>query len=67
MGDGGGSSAHARGSRRDGRPGHVRWVLEDNPCARRFYEREGWALDVERKEDEYVGLRVAEERYRIAL
>ena len=45
----------------------VLWVLEDNPRARRFYEREGWALDGERKEDEYLGLRVAEVRYRIAL
>ena len=45
----------------------VLWVLEDNPRARRFYEREGWALDGERKEDEYLGLRVAEVRYRIGL
>ena len=45
----------------------VLWVLEDNPRARRFYEREGWALDGERKEDEYLGLRVTEVRYRIAL
>jgi ribosomal protein S18 acetylase RimI-like enzyme len=45
----------------------VLWVLEDNPRARRFYEREGWALDGERKEDEYLGTRVAEVRYRIAL
>ena len=45
----------------------VLWVLDDNPRARRFYEREGWALDGERKEDEYLGLRVAEVRYRIAL
>jgi ribosomal protein S18 acetylase RimI-like enzyme len=45
----------------------VLWVLEDNPRARHFYEREGWALDGERKEDEYLGIRVAEVRYRIAL
>jgi ribosomal protein S18 acetylase RimI-like enzyme len=45
----------------------VLWVLDDNPRARRFYEREGWALDGERKEDEYLGLRVPEVRYRIAL
>lgn len=45
----------------------VLWVLEDNPRARRFYEREGWALDGERKEDDYLGLRVAEVRYRIGL
>ena len=45
----------------------VLWVLDDNPRARRFYEREGWTLDGERKEDEYLGLRVAEVRYRIDL
>jgi RimJ/RimL family protein N-acetyltransferase len=45
----------------------VLWVLEDNPRARRFYEREGWALDGERKDDEYLGIRVAEVRYRIPL
>jgi ribosomal protein S18 acetylase RimI-like enzyme len=45
----------------------ILWVLEDNPRARRFYEREGWELDGERKEDEYLGLRVAEVRYRIVL
>jgi len=45
----------------------VLWVLDDNPRARRFYEREGWTLDGERKEDEYLGLRVAEVRYRIEL
>ena len=45
----------------------VLWVLDDNPRARRFYEREGWTLDGERKEDEYLGLRVAEVRYRIGL
>jgi ribosomal protein S18 acetylase RimI-like enzyme len=45
----------------------VLWVLHDNPRARRFYEREGWTLDGERKEDEYLGIRVPEVRYRIAL
>jgi ribosomal protein S18 acetylase RimI-like enzyme len=45
----------------------VLWVLDDNPRARRFYEREGWTLDGERKEDEYLGLRVPEVRYRIGL
>ena len=43
------------------------WVLEDNPRARRFYEREGWELDGSRKEDEFLGVRVAEVRYRIRL
>jgi GNAT superfamily N-acetyltransferase len=53
--------------RRLGHHDAVLWVLDDNPRARRFYEREGWALDGERKEDAYLGLRVAEVRYRIAL
>jgi GNAT superfamily N-acetyltransferase len=43
------------------------WVLEDNPRARRFYEREGWELDGGRKEDEFLGVRVAEVSYRIRL
>jgi ribosomal protein S18 acetylase RimI-like enzyme len=41
------------------------WVLEDNPRARRFYEREGWELDGGRKEDDFLGVRVAEVRYRV--
>ena len=45
----------------------ILWVLEDNPRARRFYEREGWALDGAEKQDEFLGLEVAEVRYRIAL
>jgi RimJ/RimL family protein N-acetyltransferase len=45
----------------------VLWVLEDNPRARRFYEREGWSLDGGRKDAEFVGMRVPEVRYRITL
>jgi GNAT superfamily N-acetyltransferase len=45
----------------------ILWVLEDNPRARRFYEREGWLLDDARKEDEFLGVGVAEVRYRRAL
>jgi ribosomal protein S18 acetylase RimI-like enzyme len=45
----------------------VLWVLEDNPRARRFYEREGWALDGARREGEHLGVATAEVRYRIAL
>ena len=41
------------------------WVLEDNPRARRFYEREGWILDGGRREEEILGVTVAEVRYRI--
>lgn len=40
------------------------WVLEDNPRARRFYEREGWKLDGGRKTDEFLGVEVPEVRYR---
>lgn len=45
----------------------VLWVLEDNPRARRFYERERWALDGARKGDEWLGVVVPEVRYRIKL
>jgi len=45
----------------------ILWVLEDNPRARRFYEREGWALDDATKEDELLGVTVAEVRYRLRL
>ena len=41
------------------------YVLDDNPRARRFYEREGWALDGTTKTGEFLGLPVAEVRYRI--
>ena len=43
------------------------WVLEDNPRARRFYEREGWALDGGRMDAEILGVPVAEVRYRRGL
>ena len=46
-------------------PTSILWVLEDNPRARRFYEREGWALDGGRKEEELLGSVVAEVRYRL--
>jgi GNAT superfamily N-acetyltransferase len=45
----------------------VLWVLEDNPRARRFYEREGWALDGGVKDDNHLGVRVVELRYRVRL
>ena len=53
--------------RADGCAEAILWVLEDNPRARRFYEREGWKLDGERKEDDFLGVRVAEVRYTIRL
>jgi GNAT superfamily N-acetyltransferase len=40
------------------------WVLEDNPRARRFYERAGWAPDGTRKAEERFGVRAPEVRYR---
>jgi GNAT superfamily N-acetyltransferase len=46
-------------------PTSILWVLEDNPRARRFYEREGWCLDGGRKEDTFLGVEVTEVRYRI--
>jgi GNAT superfamily N-acetyltransferase len=45
----------------------VLWVLEDNPRARRFYEREGWTADGTRREEELLGVSVSEVRYRIEL
>ena len=45
----------------------ILYVLEDNPRARRFYEREGWSLDGRTKTDEFLGVPVEEVRYRIRL
>ena len=42
----------------------VLWVLEDNPRARRFYERQGWRADGGRKVEEIGGVELAEIRYR---
>lgn len=40
------------------------WVLEDNPRARQFYERAGWAVDGARKAESRWGVRAPEVRYR---
>ena len=40
------------------------WVLEDNPRARAFYERAGWAPDGARKAEDRWGVRAPEVRYR---
>jgi ribosomal protein S18 acetylase RimI-like enzyme len=53
--------------REGGYPSATLWVLEDNPRARSFYEREGWALDDGRREGEHLGVRTLEVRYRITL
>ena len=45
----------------------VLWVYEDNPRARRFYERAGWYLDGGAKHVEWLGTSPRAVRYRIAL
>jgi ribosomal protein S18 acetylase RimI-like enzyme len=49
-----------------GEPAAVLWVLEDNPRARRFYEREGWTAEGA-GETEYLGVTAPLLRYAIAL
>lgn len=44
----------------------ILWVLDDNPRARRFYEREGWRHDGERLET-LRGVEVSEARYHLTL
>jgi GNAT superfamily N-acetyltransferase len=55
------------GLREDGFRTAFLWVLEDNPRARRFYEREGWAPDGGRRDEEMLGVPFTEVRYRITL
>ncbi len=43
------------------------WVLEDNPRARRFYERAGYVADGAVQADDYDGVSVPEVRYRRTL
>ena len=43
----------------------ILWVLADNPRARAFYERHGWRVDGERRE-EIGGVDVLEVRYRLS-
>ena len=47
-----------------GAPSAILWVLDDNPRARRFYEREGWQADGS-AESEYLGVTVPLVRYRV--
>jgi ribosomal protein S18 acetylase RimI-like enzyme len=42
----------------------VLWVLEDNPRARRLYERAGWRTDGGRRLVTFLGVEVSEVRYR---
>lgn len=53
--------------RSDGHHRAALWVVDDNPRARRFYEREGWALDPARKEDTFGDRKIVEVRYIISL
>jgi GNAT superfamily N-acetyltransferase len=53
--------------RRAGYRDAVLYVLDDNPRARRFYEREGWALDGRTKREELLDVEVTEVRYRRVL
>ena len=39
------------------------WVLDDNPRARRFYERAGWQTDGARKTEQRLGVATIEVRY----
>lgn len=65
-GEGHGYELIAAGEERLRELGHghaVLWVLEDNPRARRFYERAGWRLDGSRRPTEILGVEVSEVRY----
>jgi ribosomal protein S18 acetylase RimI-like enzyme len=42
----------------------ILWVLDDNPRARRFYERAGWHHDGTTRPIEIFGIQVTEVRYR---
>ncbi|WP_067140922.1 GNAT family N-acetyltransferase [Microtetraspora malaysiensis] len=43
------------------------WVLENNPRARRFYEKTGFALSGRTQAEEISGVRLPEVHYRMAL
>jgi GNAT superfamily N-acetyltransferase len=69
-GEGLGRVLMARGAalaRADGFADATLWVVRDNPRARRFYERAGWAADGAARVEEVLGTRVAEVRYATAL
>ena len=53
--------------RSDGHHRAALWVVDENPRARRFYEREGWQLDEARKEDTFGDRTIVEVRYSISL
>jgi GNAT superfamily N-acetyltransferase len=66
-GTGVGRELIAAGEKRLRELGHanaILWVLEDNPRARRFYERAGWHHDGATRPIEIFELKVLEVRYR---
>jgi GNAT superfamily N-acetyltransferase len=53
--------------REDGYREAVLWVLDDNPRARAFYEREGWTVTEATREETFLETPIGEVRYRITL
>lgn len=45
----------------------ILWVLDDNPRARTFYQREGWTVTDEAREETFLETPVREVRYRVTL
>jgi RimJ/RimL family protein N-acetyltransferase len=43
------------------------WVLDDNPRARRVYEKTGWRIDGLQRQGSHLGVETTEVRYRITL
>lgn len=69
-GDGHGRELLAAGEETLSSEGHDRallWVLEDNERARRFYERQGWALGKPFRVEGIGGVQVTEVRYEKSL
>jgi GNAT superfamily N-acetyltransferase len=67
FGTGVSGAVHAEALHRLAAAGHreaVLWVVRDNPRARRFYEREGWAADGHETDADLGGVDVTELRYR---
>ena len=44
----------------------ILWVAEENPRARRFYERYGWVAETTRVEEVVPGARISEVLYRLS-
>ncbi len=70
FGTGAAVALHAEALRtlaQQGHPSAALWVVDENPRARRFYEREGWAADGVERVDEVGGSPIHELRYIRAL